>query len=432
MKIWKKLATAILCIALPTFLMSACGSSDEFQSAIDSGDMQSAYTLYRNAYADGDASEYDSIIISEIDQMIQELNSAFFDEQIEPDNGYTMVKTYVDQTFGNYFGQNYSIYDIVEIAGEEVKDKYDMFQGLIESKSAYLNGCAYLNAQDPKPIEAIRAFSQVLDIDNYYQQTQEKIQTCVDTRMEAAVQEANEYFQDGEYDDGQEVLENAREEIASSAGTQVDIVAYIAQSAQNYAAKAEQFFAQGKIEAALQNMEIAVHLAPDNADYQAKLDEYGSYLPLDLSKEENMLTYERLSFYTRATDTANNGDTFKNVMHISGFGVHGDRIANYLLGGKYNKVSGTAFLPEDEKNASSGMFFEIYGDGALLYTSPTLTAGVLPVPFEVDVTGVENLRVQFYAVEGEYSEGSPSIGISEFKASRTDLPQPTPETQPAA
>lgn len=429
---WKKLTAAALCITMSAFLLNACGESSEFQTALDGGDMQSAYTLYRDAYADGDTSEYDGIVIAEIDQMIQELNSASFDEQIEPDNGYTMVKTYVDQTFGNYFGQNYSIYDIVEIAGEEVKDKYDMFQGLIESKSAYLNGCAYLNAQDPKPIEAIRAFSQVLDIDNYYQQTQEKIQMCVDTRMEAAVQEANEYFQKGEYEDGQEVLENAREAIASSAGTQVDISAYIARSAQNYATKAEQFFAQGKIEAALQDMEIAAHLAPDNADYQAKLDEYGSYLPLDLSKEDNMLTYELLSFRNRATETANNGEVFKNVMYISGFGQYGDRIANYLLGGKYNKVSGTAFLPQDEKNATSGMFFEIYGDGALLYTSPTLTAGVLPAPFEVDVTGVENLRVQFYAVKGRYSDGSPSIGISEFKASRTDLPQSGTETQPTA
>ena len=432
MKIWKKFTTAVLCIALPAVLLSACDSSNEFQSAIDSGDMQSAYMLYREASADGTGSKYDSIVIAEIDQMIQHLNSASFDEQLERDKGYTLVKTYVDQTFSNYFGQNYSIYDIVEIAGEEVKDKYDMFQGLIESKSAYLNGCAYLNAQDPEPIEAIREFGQVLDIDSYYQQAQKKIQTCVDTRMAAAVQTANEYFQDGEYEDGQEVLEEAREAIQSSAGTQVDVAAYIARSAQNYAAKAEQFFAQGKIEAALQNMEIAAHLAPDNADYQAKLDEYGSYLPLDLSKEDNMLTYELLNFRNRATETANNGEIFKNVMYISGFGQYGDRIANYLLGGKYNKVSGTAFLPQDEKNATSGMFFEIYGDGALLYTSPTLTAGVLPAPFEVDVTGVENLRVQFYAVKGEYSDGSPSIGISEFKASRTDLPHPPSETQPAA
>lgn len=427
---WKKLTAAALCITMSAFLLNACGESSEFQTALDDGDMRSAYTLYREANADGDTGEYDGIVISEIDQMIQELNSAPFDEQIEPGNGYTTVKTYVDQTFGNYFGQNHTIYDIVEIAGEEVKAKYDVFQGLIESKGSYLNGCAYLNAQNPEPIEAIREFGQVLDIDNYYQQTQEKIQTCVDTHMASAVQEADKYFQQGEYEDGQEVLENAREEIASSAGTQVDVAAYIAQSAQNYAAKAEQFFAQGKIEAALQNMEIAAHLAPDNADYQAKLDEYGSYLPLDLSKEDNMLTYELLSFRNRATETANNGEVFKNVMHISGFGQYGDRIANYLLGGKYNKVSGTAFLPQDEKNATSGMFFEIYGDGALLYTSPTLTAGVLPAPFEVDVTGVENLRVQFYAVKGQYSDGSPSIGISEFKASRTDLPQPGTETQP--
>lgn len=433
MKIWKKLVVMILCFAIPVFLLSACGGSNEFESAIDSGDMRLAYTLYREAYADGDTEKYDSVLGAKLDEMIETLNGTAFDEHGAPGDGYSQVMTYVHSTFGDFFGQNYSLSDIVEIAGEEVRSKFDAFEKLIDSKGDYLDGCAYLNAQNPDPIEAIREFGQVLEIDSYYQQAQEKIQTCVDTRMEQAAQEANKYFQNGEYEDGQEVLEKAKEAIQSSAGTQVDVAAYIAQFAQSYAAKAEEFFAQGKIEAAIQNMEAAAHLAPDNADYQAKLDEYGSYLPLDLSKKDNMLTYELLSVSNHSTETANNGEIFKNVMLIHGFGSYGDRVANYLLNGKYNKVSGTAFLPQDDKNSTSGIFFEIYGDGKLLYTSPTMTAGVLPAPFEVDVTGVENLRVQFYAVKGKYGgDGSPDLGISDFKASRTDLPQTAMETQPAA
>ena len=66
----------------------------------------------------------------------------------------------------------------------------------------------------------------------------------------------------------------------------------------------------------------------------------------------------------------------------------------YKLNGQYTKMSGTLFQLYDYRSKSSyESTVEIYGDGKLLYTA-TVSGGIEPIDFSVDLTGVLELTVK--------------------------------------
>ncbi|MHB8065042.1 MAG: hypothetical protein ACYDG2_20895 [Ruminiclostridium sp.] len=51
----------------------------------------------------------------------------------------------------------------------------------------------------------------------------------------------------------------------------------------------------------------------------------------------------------------------------------------------------------------------MYGDDKLLYTSPEVKAGTLPVDFNVNVSGVQKLQFELYNVNESFSTIKRSI-----------------------
>ena len=66
----------------------------------------------------------------------------------------------------------------------------------------------------------------------------------------------------------------------------------------------------------------------------------------------------------------------------------------YKLNGKYTRISGTLFQTYENRSNDYTSTLEIYGDGRLLY-SAEMNAGVEPKSFNVDLTGVLELEVNF-------------------------------------
>ena len=66
----------------------------------------------------------------------------------------------------------------------------------------------------------------------------------------------------------------------------------------------------------------------------------------------------------------------------------------YLLNMKYSRIKGNVSLHEESKNISSKEYFNIYGDDKLLYTSAVIQPGVYPQDFDVDISGVVQLRLE--------------------------------------
>lgn len=96
------------------------------------------------------------------------------------------------------------------------------------------------------------------------------------------------------------------------------------------------------------------------------------------------------------------------------FGGEDDR-AVYLLKGEYERLSGTIFVPLDrtheEWHQDEMYSVKIYGDNRLLYTSPHMLNDTAPVPFEIDVSGVQQLKITYY---GGASTWYMEIGLADL------------------
>ncbi len=70
----------------------------------------------------------------------------------------------------------------------------------------------------------------------------------------------------------------------------------------------------------------------------------------------------------------------------------------YKIGGNYNSFQGRIILNYDYREQESNeTYVNIYGDSNLLYTSPLITAGQEPVEFNVNIEGIDKLRI---SIEG--------------------------------
>ena len=91
-----------------------------------------------------------------------------------------------------------------------------------------------------------------------------------------------------------------------------------------------------------------------------------------------------------------------NMSNVYADGIGGDSAflnwQEYKVYGNYNSIQGKIILNYDYKEQeSSETYVNIYGDSELLYISPLITAGQPPVEFNVNIEGVDKLRI---SIEG--------------------------------
>lgn len=87
----------------------------------------------------------------------------------------------------------------------------------------------------------------------------------------------------------------------------------------------------------------------------------------------------------------NLGQSRTNVIYG---GNYGNANNCYKLNGQYSMLTGTFFQDYDDRSDTiHETTLEIYGDEVLLY-SATMTGGIEPIDFAIDLTGVLELRVK--------------------------------------
>lgn len=75
-------------------------------------------------------------------------------------------------------------------------------------------------------------------------------------------------------------------------------------------------------------------------------------------------------------------------------GYHGDCKLEYLVNMKYSHFKGTLYIPEGE-NRDGTACLSIIADGRTIYTSPNFTKQSAPVSIDVNVTGYNDIVIQF-------------------------------------
>lgn len=90
------------------------------------------------------------------------------------------------------------------------------------------------------------------------------------------------------------------------------------------------------------------------------------------------------------------------ILHHPAAEVGGDNWDNdsptytgtYLLNMKYSRLKGNVSLDSRTKNSTFEIYLNIYGDDKLIYTSKVIASGSYPQDFNVDVSGVVQLRLE--------------------------------------
>ena len=113
---------------------------------------------------------------------------------------------------------------------------------------------------------------------------------------------------------------------------------------------------------------------------------------------------------------ANSGNyVFDCLTHHQDGGFFGTVTSNrdYRLDGQYKSIKGTVFLDWDYRSTVCEGSVKLYGDGKLLYASKILTEGCEVMNFEIDLTGVKMLKIEFSTDIGGIGQHRIRIGIGD-------------------
>ncbi|WP_045235245.1 NPCBM/NEW2 domain-containing protein, partial [Deinococcus pimensis] len=84
--------------------------------------------------------------------------------------------------------------------------------------------------------------------------------------------------------------------------------------------------------------------------------------------------------------------TVRGTTTPKGLGVHAASTVTYTLGAQCTTLTGSVGIDDETKGRGSAVF-SLQGDGRTLYTSPKVTGTSAAVSFNVDVTGVQTLKL---------------------------------------
>lgn len=154
----------------------------------------------------------------------------------------------------------------------------------------------------------------------------------------------------------------------------------------------EAYQSDGYLKAA-QIIQKGQSILPDDSQLQARWVMYCDMAPVDMLKELEAFADEQAYITSHAKDNVGNGyEVYLDGGYMNK--SHGTSIS-FLLDRKYSKLKGTAFLMENCRNTKHSNWVNVYGDGILLFESGKMTAQSMPEDFEIDVAGVDMLRIDF-------------------------------------
>lgn len=115
-----------------------------------------------------------------------------------------------------------------------------------------------------------------------------------------------------------------------------------------------------------------------------------------------------LNIYSNREDTL--GNIYSYALYEWNTSWGNERSNTYYLGGNYVVFSATVAVSGGKDNDRSGII-RIYGDGKLLWSDENIRANTKPYFIEIDITGVEDLKIEMYGTDtGSWSDSS-GIGV---------------------
>lgn len=391
-----------------------------------------------------------------VDNAKEDLNS----QPVETD-----INKYLSEAMNDIIlPQEYSAITTIGEYNAQLNDVVADYYDLYNSKISYQKGIELFNKNDFSG--AANSFSKVSEEDTWYDDAQNKLTESQEKLLEEKIKEIEQYLADGDYDSAQSAINELRnEELADEINKKLDeyetkiyesklakideyvssgdmdaAKAYIeslgdglsneAQArlnqaiknkANDYITKADDALKSGERQGAYDMALMAQNLCPDDNEINKKVEYFKEYLPFELYLEKNTL---QVADYVRngmgglelkgKSYIANDSSEQKNCLNIVSYFEQKMAYCQYNLNCEYNNISGKAFIPKETKNYNQKGYFIIYGDGKKLYTSKNIMASTLPFDFNINVSNINILKIEFYNDKDFYC----NYGISNFIATK--------------
>lgn len=413
----------VVALIILIVVISNLTATNALKSALDSKDADRVNTVYAQAYGkESKLKKYDKVIKDTIDTISKDLNAHDFDSQAVQDSA-DAVYDYVETQWGTLLYDDNNISPSISASNAAA---WSDLEALMRSKADYCQGI-YAMETSKNYQDAISNFSQVLESDSVFENAKTKLGESVDAYIGDTLTQVEAYVADGDINGGLEVLNTAKSYLDECGVNSDEISQKINETlvtyADSYAQKAEACFNEKDVDGAIGNMEVAMELQPDNADYKTKYDTYQQYLPFALYLEENVLyedetgdIYGGVSEFNDVQKSNNNQEMAHSMIWYNNKDENDGSSWNlhYNFEGKYDVVTGTIFLTDYSRDDKASAYFEAYGDGKLLYTSPKVSAGVLPQHVQFNVSGVQKLTISFYGSDSTHGGVSNLVAQKAF------------------
>lgn len=424
---------AVVFVALIVVIIVFSSTKDErkFKKALEEADAYTLKTMYmdvcNNPSKIDEKKKYDSYIHKCLEDYYSKLCDLTFDDNateaemntalkdFQNENGFTVIGDIIDDFFENYLSQT----------------DYELLNSIFDmdsSKTAYIQSAKTLADAQGSAEDYIFTISRLNIIetsDKLYPKAQEMLEKATKLYFDAVSAKAESFMQKDDYSSALKVFEQAKSSLPDNDSVISKYNELTLTVAAKYAEKAETEFSVGDINAAIGNIEAALGFSPDNGDYKVKLEKYKQYIPLNLCKEKNVLSLTKIDKYTvdvlfEETLTSNTGEKYENgIRCMPNSSDTKFAEAKYNLAGNYDNVSGKIFLEENSKSKNVTGYFEVYGDGKLIFTSEKTGKDILPKDFSFNVTGIQILKIVFCGSCEPYGDGSRYYGIADMTATKT-------------
>lgn len=443
----KALIISGICLAVITVIIlimcaATSSSTSEMKKALESRDAYQVNAVYNDAYDKPSKLEkYDNLIGDLLNEVYNDLTTYDFYEEAKT-LGYTIPKDHIISNYGNLIvDENESGVNIYSSISPRNISTWNDINSLIDCLEHYCAAvCMYENPDiyDDAYKNAISELNESLKIGLYNSKTNELVLDCANKYIEITLTDIDELLGNEKTSEAVSRLETAKDYLSENNVNSEELQNKMSETLSSYAKqyydKAESYFKNKDINSAIGNIDVAIQLQPDNVDYQAKKDIYEQYIPFELYISDNCLKVDETGDFwgTLGFDKNMESNDNKQMNHsMRWYNNSSDSSvsinAHYNLEGKYDTVTGNFFLPKDEKDTGFSGWFEVYGDGKLIYTSPKMTGGVLPKKVEFKVTGVQKLKISFYGEgTGGFLSSSSAFALSDLIAQK-DFPNDTGE-----
>lgn len=405
----KKFTGLLLAIFAVICLFSAC--TDNKPESSEKADPRAEQTqeisvssklrrFYRyltdNAYADA-AAEYRENILGNaqleaeaeecISQYLKQVNDGVLSGRYDRTAASAMVKT---------------VERLCDEADIEINGYFNMREAIeasMESKVAYKSGVSLFESGNYA--EAIAELSKVLPNDSDYADAQSRLKTAGESYARDVIAKAKAFSDGKEYMQAVSLLKEAVKVLPEDIILAADLNTYEKQYKAYVISCAEEAFGDyTKYEEAARIIQAGLQQYPDDAEFAGKRDYYNSFAPVRLAQ---LTVYEKRCVNVWDYEKDPKGDTHADVISTD---FSSDGYIVYVLDGKYNKLVFTVFGAHAGMSGLGGVTVSDcsggdYDKAFKIYDDQKIKNSVLPYEVEVDVTGVQMLRIwisQYMAV----------------------------------